>query len=468
MREAIVGAALAVLFALTASEVVAQTPNSPTDAELNQQIDDLLPKAKGGDPKAEYDLGFLYRELAANGQLNYLSEARKWSMKAAEAGLPEAEYAVGVDSYTRFTDPVEARVWIKKAADQGNLDAQADIGSFISEATTERSLARVGCYGNPRVCDVQHSAALKSYEDLARSGQLEGAYNIAFQHISDEKAQRGKERLETILYEVAGVTIPLLVVLLIYAPSLMRMVKRRAERRARTKFNSTPIGAAALRRWPEDRFPRINEPLTEETLIGWGRMLEKWPNPPLTDNERRGNEQKFWRYWAGQYTQHSNSAAQLAPKQKIIDDFAEAERWWLREYYAATGIYNEPHAGPEYVRLDQKYSHALTWAKKFSKTKPNMTTRWGQKKEAEHDLKAASEKLEEYAINGKKAHTEKWGGWFFMNIEQAFKEANAGPVDEDVGSQKVHGDARLATEAEAIAAAGDGGNRKSSVHDREF
>jgi hypothetical protein len=73
-----------------------------------------------------------------------------------------------------------------------------------------------------------------------------------------------------------------------------------------------------------------------------------------------------------------------------------------------------------------------------------------------------------------------YGAWWVMlqmvyrNGWQAWSGAmvlDPKPSDQgraDVQSQKAHGDARLASESEVIAATSDAGARRSSVHDQEF
>ena len=57
-----------------------------------------------------------------------MQEAFKWYMKAAEQGLKEAQYSVGLmyanGEVTMFPEKKEARRWLRAAANQGDRDAR--------------------------------------------------------------------------------------------------------------------------------------------------------------------------------------------------------------------------------------------------------------------------------------------------------------------------------------------------------
>ena len=92
-------------------------------------IELLIPLAKAGDAKAQYNLGIMYQQGLGVEQDH--TEALKWTRKAAAQGFAGAQYNLGVmyrDGLGVEQDHTEAVNWYHKAAAQGNAPAQYNLG----------------------------------------------------------------------------------------------------------------------------------------------------------------------------------------------------------------------------------------------------------------------------------------------------------------------------------------------------
>ena len=99
---------------------------------------DLDPRAVGGDPIAQFCVGYMYKNglgVAANHE-----KAKEWYTNAAEQGYPAAQNNLGVMYVRRYeesggNDPKileTAAKWFQRAAEQGNLSAQHNLGVILS------------------------------------------------------------------------------------------------------------------------------------------------------------------------------------------------------------------------------------------------------------------------------------------------------------------------------------------------
>lgn len=93
-----------------------------------ENIIELKAKAESGDAKAQYDLGFYYRD--GKGIEKNDADAAKWFNKAAEQGLVEAEVALS-DFYEKRENYIESLKWYKKLAERGFPHAQTIMGTFM-------------------------------------------------------------------------------------------------------------------------------------------------------------------------------------------------------------------------------------------------------------------------------------------------------------------------------------------------
>lgn len=142
--------------------------------EASTTFDQLYVKAAYGNPQAQNYLGFLYisgEEAVARDS----AEAAKWYRKAAEQGVPGAQFNLALiyangDGVPK--DPVEAVRWCRRAAEQGLPEAQDRLGVMYiegvgmprdeREALTWFNVAALGGFAEA----VQHRAYLESRVDL--------------------------------------------------------------------------------------------------------------------------------------------------------------------------------------------------------------------------------------------------------------------------------------------------------------
>lgn len=90
------------------------------------------------------------------------NEAYEWARRAAETGLPKAEYTVGFFTETGIgcrRDPLEANVWYVRAADHGDDRAKHRIAAIRAAATGANPVTAALPKGQ---ADIKHSAGLGS------------------------------------------------------------------------------------------------------------------------------------------------------------------------------------------------------------------------------------------------------------------------------------------------------------------
>jgi TPR repeat protein len=101
-------------------------------------FDDCLTKAKQGDARAQYSLGWIYRgnKDIPNDVTEDYEESVKWYGKAAKQGHASAQTWLGVMYDLGLgvnRDYKEAITWYRKAASQGNTLGQLRLASFYSQ-----------------------------------------------------------------------------------------------------------------------------------------------------------------------------------------------------------------------------------------------------------------------------------------------------------------------------------------------
>ncbi|KAL8664385.1 MAG: hypothetical protein Q9202_003074 [Teloschistes flavicans] len=97
------------------------------------------------------------------------NEAHEWAKKAAETGLPKAEYAVGYFTEMGIgcrRDPLEANVWYVRAADQGDERAKHRIAAIRAAASGEVAPAAKRV---PAGSSSKHAAAKQVEEEKSKS-----------------------------------------------------------------------------------------------------------------------------------------------------------------------------------------------------------------------------------------------------------------------------------------------------------
>ena len=151
----------------TPPEVVVAPFADPTPTQVASSIPlgELEEKAKGGDAKAERDLGLRY--LAGDGPAANEAEAARWLLSAAYQGEPTAQYWLGT-LYARGrgvpADASQASHWYEAGAKQGNLRAM-------------HSLAVANFQGWGR--EKNYAEAAKWFEKAAQLGFVDSQYNLA-------------------------------------------------------------------------------------------------------------------------------------------------------------------------------------------------------------------------------------------------------------------------------------------------
>ena len=106
---------------------------STTLAEKITSVEDVLEKARNGDPVAQYELGNLYERGEGVEQNSLL--AKKWFKTSAENGNSEAQiilsimYLIGVDGAPQ--DIIRAYAWGEVSARQGNDRAKKWLKNFL-------------------------------------------------------------------------------------------------------------------------------------------------------------------------------------------------------------------------------------------------------------------------------------------------------------------------------------------------
>lgn len=94
---------------------------------LSEDIETIRNNAEHNDAEAQWKLGQCY--FNGDGVEKNSDEAVKWFQKAADQGLVEAQYRLGLH-YRVNEDYKESAKWLKKAAKQGHANAQ--FGLFLA------------------------------------------------------------------------------------------------------------------------------------------------------------------------------------------------------------------------------------------------------------------------------------------------------------------------------------------------
>src|SRR5678816_1885410 len=95
----------------------------------DSEVDSLRRKAEGGDAEAQFALALMF-DLGVDVPKNY-AESGKWYLKAADQGLAEAQFKLGVRYFeygkTARENYTSAFTWFYKAANQGVTEAQFNV-----------------------------------------------------------------------------------------------------------------------------------------------------------------------------------------------------------------------------------------------------------------------------------------------------------------------------------------------------
>jgi uncharacterized protein len=97
--------------------------------------------AKGGEPRAQYDLGLMYDQ--GQGVQQSDKKAMEWYERAAQQEEPRAQYNLGLmylNGQGVSPDLVKAYYWISLSANRGNVHAR-DARDYVSEKMSGEQLA---------------------------------------------------------------------------------------------------------------------------------------------------------------------------------------------------------------------------------------------------------------------------------------------------------------------------------------
>lgn len=130
-----------------------------------------LKAAQDGVVEAQYNLGMLH--LNGEGLNQSQSEALRWLTKAASSGHPLAALNLGV-IYNKINDSTKAVEWFRKAAENGVNNAAYYLGIVFDESVRLQSAKR---------------ESLKWFRSAARSGNLKAQYSLAYR-LMEESSPR--------------------------------------------------------------------------------------------------------------------------------------------------------------------------------------------------------------------------------------------------------------------------------------
>ena len=115
----------------------------PATEEQKKVLAEVRAKAQAGDPRSQLTYALL-REMRPD--MNVVSEPpTNWALMAAQAGVPAAQYLVGVQllSSEREQSQRKGLVWLQMAADAGESDAQAALANYLLRTGSAEDFGKV-------------------------------------------------------------------------------------------------------------------------------------------------------------------------------------------------------------------------------------------------------------------------------------------------------------------------------------
>jgi len=162
-------------------------------AEQKRILADARARAESGDPRAQLMYGML---LEFRTDMNVEQEDPiSWFVKAAQGGLPSAQYLVGMHALSRAgqgTEPDDRKglFWLQLAADAGQAEAQAALANYLL-----RNEPDAGAYDK----------ATLLLEKSAGSGNRDGRFHLAaLLATAPDDARRDPQRAMDLLAQIAG------------------------------------------------------------------------------------------------------------------------------------------------------------------------------------------------------------------------------------------------------------------------
>ena len=166
--------------------------------DRKEQIDNcnLFVKAANGDTSAQIAV-FLAFTGGLFGVKEDLDEAKKWLIKAANSGSPEAQGLLGA-LYYKADNKKEAVKWLSKAAEQGNDSAQYQLGGhYVIEEDYKEAIKWLRKAAEQGHVDAQFGLGvclLKYYGDTSRIEAIRWIQKSADQGNTDAKGFLKKYR----------------------------------------------------------------------------------------------------------------------------------------------------------------------------------------------------------------------------------------------------------------------------------
>ena len=147
-------------------------------------------KAMAGDPQSQLTYALLLQGLGSLAETPQESSIF-WNLKAAQAGLPTAQFMVGsflMNTTYASQDERKALIWLTKAANAGQADAQVDLANYLLRKTDDPA-------GRARAFDLLDKAA--------STENLEAKYRLAALLASDpDESRRNPKRALELLEKV--------------------------------------------------------------------------------------------------------------------------------------------------------------------------------------------------------------------------------------------------------------------------
>jgi len=168
--------------------------NGPGDggtAKQKRVLAEQKVKADAGDPLSQLMYGMLL-EFRIDMNVDK-DDPLSWFVKAAQGGVPSAQYLVGMHMLSRATNGVEANddkglFWLQRAADAGQSDAQAAIANYLLRS-------------NPDAGALEKAYAL--LERAVASDNRDGKFHLAaLLATSPEAARRDPRRALDLLAQI--------------------------------------------------------------------------------------------------------------------------------------------------------------------------------------------------------------------------------------------------------------------------
>ena len=164
-----------------------------TSPELRKFVADARTNAIAGDPTAQLRYALLREVVKPTSADTFSDPPVNFTLKAAQAGLPLAQYLIGTSLLANPNLPRnedKALIWLNKAVDAGQADAQAELASYLLRRSGDAS-------DRPR--------AYELLDRSAASGCRAGKYRLASLLAADaDESRRNPRRALELLEELMG------------------------------------------------------------------------------------------------------------------------------------------------------------------------------------------------------------------------------------------------------------------------